>query len=790
MIPRKLKFFFAFFPYGGNGASASEHPAIRSWFARTLRDLSQDERVAAVEWWDFNDTPITMTRNAAVLNARKRGADVLVMVDSDQHPDYQVEIGDATAKPFISTSFDKLYEHWERGPLVIFAPYCGAPLAEENVFVFRWKNRISDNPDADWSLEPYTRFEAMQKVGFEEVGAGPTGLIMCDLRIFDILEPENENESPWFYYEWRDKYKAEKISTEDCTFTRDVGLIGSAKLGYNPLLCNWDAWAGHYKPKCVSKPKVHTADKIAKKHARAYAEAVNSSWRDLQVGAGEGPSIEVPPEVIRKFLQMGGQMPQDTFTVPVSGVGAGVFTPEQLGVAPAPAAPVAEVVEKYYHPLPEIEAWVAGLVRDKETWVVDFGGNRSHRFAKAKQTCGREGQKKVDFDSEPLPYKAGQVNFAYCRHTVEDLGNPAYFLKELRRVAKRGYIETPSPLAELTRGVCGAGVGYVHHRWIAWSENGVLNLIPKYPTLDSHDWFNFSEELKNPFAWNTYHPFDGKLQFKIWEHEKDFDIAKPEQYLAILNRACEWARGVASDMAAEWLDNNECAKTEPLNSLIKEFGEKHENPITAPLASGQINFLGCMTPPADLLVLQKLVRDQVGRVEEVAIHCADLGSWVGSSAIAMSQVDARVLVRCVDHFQGNQHDQLRNVAAKLTPEEIEKTLIENTVKCGVADRVLISRKEIVRCADEFSNEAFHLAYLDAEHDYQSVRRQIEAWMPKVKKNGILCGHDYSDNFPGVKQAVDELKNQGMVVRTEGNVWWTRVGHVCLGQAPQTFAGAR
>lgn len=334
MTPRKLKVYFAFFPYGGNGGFASEHPAIRNWFPRVLRGLWADERVSEVEWNDFNDTPITMTRNAAVNVARKRGADVLVMVDSDMHPDHALEVqNDQTAKPFISSSFDKIYEHWDQGPLVICAPYCGAPLVEENVFVFRWTSRITDNPDRDWRMEQYPRFEAQNKIGFEEVAAAATGLMMVDMRAFQITEPEDESEKPWFYYEYRDKYHDEKVSTEDVTFLRDTSMMGLAKLGYNPVLVNWDAWAGHYKPKCVSKPRVATADKVSRKHARAWAEAVDGEWRDLQVGHGEGPSIAIPQELVQKFLELGGVIPQDRLTAALQNDrGTGVFTAEQLGV--------------------------------------------------------------------------------------------------------------------------------------------------------------------------------------------------------------------------------------------------------------------------------------------------------------------------------------------------------------------------------------------------------------------------------------------------------------------------
>jgi Methyltransferase domain len=45
--------------------------------------------------------------------------------------------------------------------------------------------------------------------------------------------------------------------------------------------------------------------------------------------------------------------------------------------------------------------------------------------------------------------------------------------------------------------------------------------------------------------------------------------------------------------------------------------------------------------------------------------------------------------------------------------------------------------------------------LDANHSYESVKEDIEAWFPKVKKGGLFAGHDYI-HWAGVKKVVDEI----------------------------------
>lgn len=58
---------------------------------------------------------------------------------------------------------------------------------------------------------------------------------------------------------------------------------------------------------------------------------------------------------------------------------------------------------------------------------------------------------------------------------------------------------------------------------------------------------------------------------------------------------------------------------------------------------------------------------------------------------------------------------------------------------------------------KFENESLDFVYIDGMHVYDSVKRDIEGWYPKIKTGGIIAGHDYhSGDWPGVVQAVDEF----------------------------------
>lgn len=45
-------------------------------------------------------------------------------------------------------------------------------------------------------------------------------------------------------------------------------------------------------------------------------------------------------------------------------------------------------------------------------------------------------------------------------------------------------------------------------------------------------------------------------------------------------------------------------------------------------------------------------------------------------------------------------------------------------------------------AREFMDESLDFVYIDANHDYKHVYEDITLWSKKVKKGGIISGHDY------------------------------------------------
>jgi hypothetical protein len=73
----------------------------------------------------------------------------------------------------------------------------------------------------------------------------------------------------------------------------------------------------------------------------------------------------------------------------------------------------------------------------------------------------------------------------------------------------------------------------------------------------------------------------------------------------------------------------------------------------------------------------------------------------------------------------------------------------------------------VEAAKLYADRSIDFVFIDTSHEYEPTKREIEAWLPKVK--GIISGHDFNPKrYPGLCQAVIEAFPEFNVMRC--NQW--------------------
>src|SRR5258705_482929 len=114
--------------------------------------------------------------------------------------------------------------------------------------------------------------------------------------------------------------------------------------------------------------------------------------------------------------------------------------------------------KKFWHPDPKMIEWLVEKKIPKDASVLEIGPGtvpfrRANAYVDFVDIPELPNLKKIDVATGNLPYDDKQFDFIYCRHVLEDSWNPFHLCDEMSRVGLAGYIETPSPMAELGRGV-------------------------------------------------------------------------------------------------------------------------------------------------------------------------------------------------------------------------------------------------------------------------------------------------------------------------------------------------
>ena len=134
-------------------------------------------------------------------------------------------------------------------------------------------------------------------------------------------------------------------------------------------------------------------------------------------------------------------------------------------------------------------------------------------------------------------------------------------------------------------------------------------------------------------------------------------------------------------------------------------------------------------------------------------HFVEVGAWKGRSssymAVAIKNSGKQIKFDVVDTWKGSsEHTELSSIVNDTLFDEFLANIDP------VKDIINPVRTTSVLAASQYADNSLDFVLIDANHDYEPVKEDILAWLPKVKSGGVLAGDDYP--WPGVTQAVTEL----------------------------------
>lgn len=137
----------------------------------------------------------------------------------------------------------------------------------------------------------------------------------------------------------------------------------------------------------------------------------------------------------------------------------------------------------------------------------------------------------------------------------------------------------------------------------------------------------------------------------------------------------------------------------------------------------------------------------------------EVGSLTGESSFAWAASGIFSRVYCVDAWDPLLYlDSSGGALAKWSAEEwaeAESTFNQLASVFPVLRKVKGLSVDCAAVIAAWYVEIDYI-YIDAFHTYPALCQDIRAWFPLLSAGGIVGGHDYSETFPGVMRAVDEL----------------------------------
>jgi SAM-dependent methyltransferase len=144
-------------------------------------------------------------------------------------------------------------------------------------------------------------------------------------------------------------------------------------------------------------------------------------------------------------------------------------------------------------------------------------------FHRGGTALTRDARPNIVADIENMPFTDNQFDFAYCSHVLEHVPNPAKACTEIMRVAKRGYIETPTRLSDIM-----SDITYLH-TWHVSMIGTSLVFIPysereKKGTGVKAFEAQMHSPYQNDFSSMVYGNRDLFCNMMLWEDRFDYFV--------------------------------------------------------------------------------------------------------------------------------------------------------------------------------------------------------------------------------------------------------------------------
>lgn len=161
----------------------------------------------------------------------------------------------------------------------------------------------------------------------------------------------------------------------------------------------------------------------------------------------------------------------------------------------------------------------------------------------------------------------------------------------------------------------------------------------------------------------------------------------------------------------------------------------------------------------ELALIYELVKEsrfhvEIGTFCGKSLFVAGLAMRNGSRVVGVDAMNFGWVQDFDPHFRLPYIAQDRGEGTPCWPEEILDLTVRAIKTHNPDTDVMFIREPSVRAAIELKDEKIDSIFIDGNHTYDGVCFDIDSWYPMLKPGGIMFGHDYWPQHPGVIEAVN------------------------------------
>ncbi len=191
------------------------------------------------------------------------------------------------------------------------------------------------------------------------------------------------------------------------------------------------------------------------------------------------------------------------------------------------------------------------------------------------------------------------------------------------------------------------------------------------------------------------------------------------------------------------------------NDFVKGYSKPSNDPdVITRLGDG-----GCVI--SDLSFLYEILRFVLKKDMKVA----EIGVWTGKTTLLLGSAvkEFNGEVYAIDHFKGQTSLDPKKGHPQANFEDwsggynIPEILIRNLQVHKIDDVVNVMKSSSIEASKAFNDSFFDFIFIDASHDYDSVKEDLDSWYPKLKIGGIIAGHDFTEKL-SLKKAQELWNN--------------------------------